>query len=98
MVRLWSQIQDFFRSCLNLEDLTPQSAILGWYLDGELKILKNQILLIFKMVLYKDRELKYCGLERFLNKLRSIKSIEQVLSSNREYNISKWNPIRMLLE
>ena len=98
VVRLWSQIQDFFRSCLNLEDLTPQSAILGWYQDGELKILKNQILLIFKMVLYKDRELKYCGLERFLNKLRSIKIIEQVISSNREYNISKWNPIRMLLD
>jgi hypothetical protein len=85
---VWGQIQLFFRGKVVLADLSPQSAILGWYQDGELKILKNQILLIFKMVLYKDRELKYCGLERFLNKLRSIKSIEQVLSSNRESYVS----------
>ena len=37
---LWGEVQLFFRSKLVLEDLTPQSAILGWYKEKELGILK----------------------------------------------------------
>ena len=46
------------------------------------------------MVLYKDKELKKCELERFLNKLRLIKKIEYEISlkneKSREYNVRKW--------
>ena len=53
---LWSWIQIFFANRLSLPDLSPQSTILGFQQLEDSQILKNQILLIFKMVLYKDKE------------------------------------------
>ena len=88
----------FFRSSLVLADLTPQSAILGWLFEDDLILIKNLILLIFKVVVYKDRELGVCSIERFLNKLRKIMIIEHNLSTNQEYNKKKWDSIRGLLE
>ena len=64
---VWGQIQLFFRSKVVLADLSPQSAILGWYQENNLGILKNQILLIFKITVYKDRELGVYSLQRYIN-------------------------------
>ena len=44
---VWGQIQMFFRSKVVLADLSPQSAILGWYQEDNFRILKNQILFNF---------------------------------------------------
>ena len=97
VIRLWNQIQSFFGSCLNLPEITPQSAILGWYQEEDRKILKNQILLTFKMVLYKDKELRRCSIDRVINKLKMVKTIEHAISTNRDYNTAKWDPIMELL-
>ena len=64
---LWGEVQNYFRSKVILADLNPQSAILGWYQEKILCLLKNQILLIFKMIVYKDREMGICSLCRVLN-------------------------------
>ena len=93
---LWSRIQFFFVTKLSLPDLSPQSAILGFQQLEDSQILKNLILLIFKMVLYKDRESKSCSFERFLNKVKMIMKIEHALCTNQDYNDLKWNPIRGL--
>ena len=71
----WGQIQLFFRSKVVLADLNPQSAILGWYQKDNFRILKNQILLIFKITVYKDRELGVYSLQRFINKLKLVRKI-----------------------
>ena len=94
---LWGEVQLFFRSKLMLADLTPQSAILGWYKEKDMGILKNQILLIFKMIVYKDREIGICSLNRVINKLKMVKTIEYGIHSNNEFNKNKWEPIRDLL-
>ena len=98
VIEIWRKIQLFFRSSIVLADLTPQSAILGWLIEDDLILIKNLILLIFKVVVYKDRELGVCSIERFLNKLRKIMIIEHNLSTNQEYNKKKWDSIRGLLE
>ena len=87
----------FFRSKIILSDLTPQSAILGWYKEKKLGILKNKILLIFKMTIYKDRELGICTLNRILNKLKRVRAIEHSIQTNNEYHRGKWEPIDDLL-
>ena len=94
---LWMQMKIFFRSKLVLEDLNPQSAIVGWHQENSLGILKNQILLIFKMIVYKDRDLGSCSLNRVLNKLKMIRAIEYSIHTNNEYNINKWEAISDLL-
>ena len=90
---LWGEVQTYFRSKIILSDLTPQSAILGWYNERNLGTLKNQILLIFKMMVYKDRELGVCSLSRVLNKLKMVRAIEYGIHTNIEYNRNKWEPI-----
>ena len=80
-----------------LVELTPQSAILGWYEEKDKGILKNQILLIFKMIIYKDRDLGMCSLNRVLNKIKMVRSIEYGIKTNNEYNKDKWEPIGDLL-
>ena len=60
-------------------------------------ILKNQILLIFKMIVYKDREMGICSVGRVLNKQKMVRSIEYDIHTNNEYNRSKWEPIEDVL-
>ena len=94
---LWGEVQNYFRSKVLLADLNPQSAILGWYKEKTLCILKNQILLIFKMMVYKDREKGMCRVDRVLNKLKMVRSIEYNIHTNIEFNRNKWEPIADLL-
>ena len=95
---VWGQIQLYFMNKLVLEDLNPQGAILGWYNEDNSGILKNQILLIFKMIVYKDRELGVCNINRVLNKLKMVKVIEKEINKNNNFNRNKWEPIGDLLE
>ena len=97
VVGLWARIQAFFVNSLILPDLSPQSAFLGFQKIEDSQISKNLILLIFKIVLFKDKELKNCSFERFLCSLKMIMKIEHALCTNRDYNVLKWNPIRGLL-
>jgi len=63
----------------------------------DMSILKNQILLIFKMIVYKDREMGICSLNRVLNKLKIVRAIEYGIHTKNEFNRNKWEPIRDLL-
>ena len=83
---------------LVLEKLNSQGAILGWYNKENFGILKNKILLIFKMIVYKDREFGVCNITRVLNKLKMVKVIEKEINTNNNFNRNKWEPIRELFE
>ena len=96
--RFLGLLQVFFRIKLILADLTPQSAILGWYQEGNFCVLKNQILLIFKIILYKYRELGRSSLNRILSKSKLVRKIENGINTNHEYNNRKWEQIKDLLE
>ena len=94
---VWGEVQNYFRNKIILSDLNPQSAILGWYQEKTLCTLKNQILLIFKMVVYKERENGNCSLNRVLNRVKMVRAIEYGIHTNSDYNRNKWEPIEDLL-
>ena len=49
------------------------------------------------MIIYKDRDLGMCSLNRILNKIKMVRSIEYGIKTNNEYNKDKWEPIGDLL-
>ena len=46
------------------------------------------------MLVYKDREIGICSLNRVINKLKMVKTIEYGIHSNNEFDKNKWEPIR----
>ena len=49
------------------------------------------------MIVYKDREKGMCRVDRVLNKLKMVRSIEYNIHTNIEFNRNKWEPIADLL-
>jgi len=102
VIDLWMQLKVYFSRGLILPDITPQSAFLGFYDIDENKIIINQILLLFKMVIYKSREYRTCNLNKFINKVKQIKLIEDTISykipAKKEYNDKKWAIIDFVFE
>ena len=45
------------------------------------------------MIIYKDRDLGMCSLNRVLNKLKMVRAIEYGIQTNNVYNRNKWEPI-----
>ena len=81
--------------------MTPQSAFLGFYDATDEKIIINQILITFKIVIiYKSRDSGYCNLLKIINKIKQTKTIEDKISflddRKRVYNENKWSVIRFI--
>ena len=49
------------------------------------------------MIAYKDREMGMCSVDRVLNKLKMVRSIEYDIHTNNENNRNKWESIEDLL-
>ena len=100
ILNIWSQLKSYFSGTLILPPLTPQSAFLGFHTINENKIIINQILLTFKIVIYKSREGGFCNLLKIINKLKKTKLIEDAISVKDEhkkrYNDFKWSGIRFI--
>ena len=96
---LWARLTIYFATCLSLPNLTPQSAILGFYENND--ILTNQIHLIFKISVYHSRSDGSCNLQKILNKIKKIKLIEDNLTflneNQRNKNTIKWAKIISIL-
>ena len=85
---LWRQLQGFFSTALDLPNILPQSAILGFLNDAlQHKLLLNHILLIFKNYIYKARENK-----NFNFNITKLRDLESNLKDTDKYN-KKWTVI-----
>ena len=90
---IWDQTKNFFSPHINLGNLTPQSAILGFFHDDDDNIIKNHILLAFKFCIYKYRE-KPLNVHTILHKIKSIYKKEKFISlANPARFERKWNKI-----
>ena len=49
------------------------------------------------MMVYKDRGMGSCSLNRVLNKLKMVRTIESSIHTNNEYDMNKWEKIKYLL-
>ena len=99
---LWSELRLFF-SQLSLPDLLPQTALLGFYelSDNKFMILKNHILLLYKLYVYKQREIKVLSLQGLISVIDEIKKVEKKIALKNhkieKYN-KKWHPIERHLQ
>ena len=88
--QVWIEIQNKFRN-LGLPNLSPGNAILG-LLDQP--ILNRQIHLIFKIAVYNKRENQKISVNYILNKIDSIRKLEEKMTFyneiSKEKNTQKW--------
>ena len=95
---LWNDLIVYFRPAIRLGQLTPQSAVLGFFDDDNDLVIRNFILLIFKFLLYKNRS-KVINKYVFIQKIKSMYNIEKYLSiSNGKEMNKKWRKIEHLFQ
>ena len=90
--RVWSQLQNYFASNLDIPNLNLQSAVVG-YLDHPNKLFLNNLLLTFKMVLYKYRNRKAISMNLIVKNMLARKQIEENIAREKnkiEYHDKKW--------
>ena len=88
---LWNKTRSHFRE-LNLPDLSPESAYLGF--ENVDDILVNLVHIIFKISLYKTRHTGITNINQIISKVRSFKLIEETITLHeprkKEFNRKKW--------
>ena len=90
---LWRQLQEFFSTALDLPNILPQTAILGFLNDAlEHKLLLNHILLIFKNYMYKATENKNFNFNILKNYFTKLRDLESNLKDTDKYN-KRWTVI-----
>ena len=82
---LWKSLIFFFHKSLNLPFLSPQTSFLGFtntYCNDIL--LKNHILLLFKIYVYSSRKHEKMSLKNLLRNVTKVKNIEKEIAGNTE--------------
>ena len=96
-VDLWNKLTSFFTPSLNLDPLTPQSAILGFFdCSDNTFLIRNHILLLFKLCVYKHR-LDTPNIHTIIRKIKSTYEIEKSINSDKVDKLKKWSNIQHLL-
>ena len=74
---IWKKLINYFRTGLQLPEITAQSAIFGFLLaDRDTFLIKNLILLLFKIHIYESRSSKALFFESVLKKIRATYVLE----------------------
>jgi hypothetical protein len=94
-VRIWKELQRYFNKSLEIPDLTPQSAFLGFFNLTKDRIIINHLLLIFKITLYQGRSSCKCSFQNVMANILRIKKVEShlIFSSEKQKIIhrQKWS-------
>ena len=92
-ISLWQQLKNHFLYKIPLPDLDPQSAFFG-FLEGN--FLQNNILLIFKLALYRYRKNAAISLAHVLKGIKQREMHERIHASNTgkiNHHNTKWLPL-----
>ena len=97
-IDLWKELTLFFTPSVNLDPLTPKSAMFGFVEDNDdTFLIKNHILLLFKLCVYKNRT-DTLNIHTIINKIKATYEIEKNIFSNRvEKFEKKWSFVTQLL-
>ena len=79
--KLWDDLSCSLYSKIRLPQITPQSAILGFHENDNLKLTINHILLIFKCYIYKSRPSGVLTLNKLLKSIRKVVATEEKIAS-----------------
>ena len=99
----WNKVRNYFKNYINLMQLTPQTAILG-YTDAEDEklLLQNHVLLSFKKFISHSRRTVCVILNTFIHRLTKTRDIEKTIAASnnnklKRYN-TKWSCVEGILE
>ena len=87
---LWHELQIFFNSKLSLPSLDLQSALFGFYENPTKNYIPNNVLLIFKLTLYKHRQKSTPTLAKILKNIKDREFLERKCAVS-ENGISRHN-------
>ena len=98
---LWSDIQNFFSPAFLIPPLDLQSAIVGFLeVDQDLLIILNNILLMYKITLYRNRDKNTISVRHVVNNLIAREKIERYIVSDNAYKLAfhqnKWRILGQL--
>ena len=89
---LWLQLNRHFHSGLTFPVLTPQTAILGLFNDSVSNMcLINNILLLFKLYIYKSRNKHRLNINDLLPNILKIKKLKKVTAFGNRKKIAAYN-------
>ena len=88
---LWSDLKKSLESVLHLPDLTPQSAIFGFFdIDPSIYLITNHLLLIFKFHVYSARSIKKVNIDILKRKIKKVQETEKNISQTNENKYAKY--------
>ena len=89
---LWKSLIYFFDKSLNLPFLSTQAAFLGFTNTSCYDILlKNRILLLFKMYVYNSRKHGQISLNNLIRNVMKVKNIEKEIAGNNAKRVMLYN-------
>ena len=98
---LWNELKISFASNFQLNDLSPQAAYFGFLQSDNTNTLQNNLLLIFKLHIYKSRKQGYLNLANLMIDIRKVYQTEKTLVNlnriNEKTHNSKWPKIECKL-
>ena len=82
--QLWNHLRLFLMNDISLPILTPQTAIFGFIngIENNVYKIKNHILLIFKLHVYKNRERGTLELSRLVDEIKKVKLLGKKSAQN----------------
>ena len=96
--KLWQDLKKFCSQFINIPDITPQSAILGFFdHNNDDSLIINHLLLIFKWYIYKTRNKKKLDLNHLLKCISKVKENEEKICGSdfkkRQKYLKKWSKV-----
>ena len=92
-------LKKLLESVLHLPDLTPQSAIFGFFdIDPSVYLITNHLLLIFKFHVYNARSIKKVNIDILKRKIKKVQETEKNISQTNENKYAKYKKKWKFLE
>ena len=92
--KVWSDLRVYFSSKLNIPPLTLQSAVIGFLDKCDENIFLNNILLMYKITIYRNRAKTTITARNVLSNLKNRENIEKSIafSNNKiDFHRKKWH-------
>ena len=83
----WNDFKKLLESVLHLPDLTPQSAIFGFF---DIDLITNHLLLIFKFHVYNARSIKKVNIDILKRKIKKVQEMAKNISQTNENKYAKY--------
>ena len=97
--QLWNKLRQYLSQFINIPQSTPQSSIVGIFVNNQHSVLINHLLLIFKFYIYSAKNTKQLNFDNLKKTIKKIKELEkEVTGSNKMKLLKKWRPIDHIID